>query len=250
VRVLVLCRAIASSLHEVSEPDVAEKKIHWWHEEIARLIQGVPRHPQAVAVSRLIQSIGIGPEPLLSILEANSSEKFINAEDQPTFEKHLLDDYGSRLSLCGRIISPDLPADTISSKTRRHIACGLGITDKLIHFRHLYHSGYPVFPDSDYERHQLTPEQFAHPDFESSAYNLLKEQRVTAAQHLRDSLSTAEPAVPAAVIRLIKLRLAQMELWETKRINPYHTYATLTPLRKAWLTLFSRGSTVRRSTRE
>ena len=37
IDLLALCKTLAGTLHDVSEVTVAEKKLHWWHEEIERL---------------------------------------------------------------------------------------------------------------------------------------------------------------------------------------------------------------------
>ena len=46
---LQLIETVTECLLDVTEPTVAEKKIHWWHEEIDRLINAEPRHPATVA---------------------------------------------------------------------------------------------------------------------------------------------------------------------------------------------------------
>jgi len=46
---LHLIQALNSTLDDVQDPQVAQKKIHWWHEEIERMISTEARHPATKA---------------------------------------------------------------------------------------------------------------------------------------------------------------------------------------------------------
>ena len=101
--ILDLSHALASTLHEVSDPSVAEQKIHWWHEELQRFASAASRHPATLRLQRagfdqpqLVKPLLM---PMLGILRANNEERFNNAADTVTFEQRLLEDYRARYRL-------------------------------------------------------------------------------------------------------------------------------------------------------
>ena len=92
-----LIDSVGYCLLEVSEPTVAEKKIHWWHEEIARLADGQPRHPAAKNYLDFFSQLPATEQQqaansLLTILSCHSEEKFNTMEDQASFEELLVSD--------------------------------------------------------------------------------------------------------------------------------------------------------------
>lgn len=121
-----------------------------------------------------------------------------------------------------------------------HWSLGLGSVDRLIRFRQLYQQGYPVFPDSDYAKQGLTPEQLNEAAFDAQARQLFHEQRTVAKEHLSKAMQSNDTKTILPIQRLGRLRIAQLQLWEHNDVNHYRSYATLTPVKKAWITLIKR----------
>ena len=99
-----LIDSVGYCLLDVSEPTVAEKKIHWWHEEIARLAAFEPRHPAAKYYLDFFSQLSAverqqACSSLLQILSCHSEEKFNRLEDQTSFEQLLLTDGRARQML-------------------------------------------------------------------------------------------------------------------------------------------------------
>lgn len=234
---LTLCKTLAETLHDVSEPEVAEKKIHWWHEEITRLYGGEPRHPATKAVARTINEAGIGQALFLSVLEANNSEKFSNADGNEAYSLRLQKDYGARLSVCQHVLTTPHPDDDAATWLP-HLTQGLGTFDRLVQFRRLHHRGYPVFPDSDYSRANLQPEQLYSADHPAAAAALLEFRIQDANEQLQLALSNRELIRGQGLLpfhTVAVLRQAQLADWQRKQFQPDSSYLTLTPLRKAWM---------------
>ena len=247
---LQLCHSLASSLHEVSEPEVAQKKIHWWHEEIQRLFDGQPRHPDTQRLMPALDSITYEQSLFLSILEANNSEKFENSKDSKSFHQRLEKDYGVRLKLSLALMSArslDSEPVTLSTDRHRQWSLALGLTDRLTHFRLLYDYGYPVFPTASYDAYGLKPEDIAKPECEQQTLAFMQQQLTDTTDALRTVLADAGDDMPRAFTVYAQLKLAQLTLWQKKSVNPHRTYIMLTPLKKAWLALTSRRGRVIRS---
>jgi len=99
-----LIDSVGYCLLEVSEPSVAEKKIHWWHEEIARLAALEPRHPTTKQYLDFFKRLSATEQKqatssLLTVLSCHSEEKFNRLEDQSSFEQLLLTDGAARQTL-------------------------------------------------------------------------------------------------------------------------------------------------------
>ncbi len=254
---LRLFNTLSDTLVEVSDSGVAEQKIHWWHEEIERLCRGEPRHPDCVQLqvcqpqSPALQSAEgqtarldhplAQQSNLMKILAANNNEKFVNASDQSSFEKRLLDDYQSRLQILLCVLCP--PTDNISDSEQQQwlneLALGLGLFDRLRLSHRLYHNGYPVWPDSTYSQFKLSPEELGLADSSEQTTELFQTVVNEALNHLKQALQLAEASSTlgrdcAPLLIYAALRHKQLSVWKKKQINPLQHYLALTPLNKAW----------------
>ncbi len=240
---LALCKTLAGTLHDVREVTVAEKKLHWWHEEIERLHDqsgtNTARHPATSAVTALVKYYAIEAESWYAILRSNNDEKFINAENNETFITRLTTDYGARISLCCQLLDDaQLPA-------QQDWATGLGLFDRLSRFRHLHGLGYPVLPDSDYAAVGIEPAQIYEPTKQNQVQRLFKPRINDARNHLQIAVKSLEQsdnftAAMLPFLTLGRLRLKQLNLWVTQDVRPSERYVTLTPLRKAWISYRTR----------
>jgi len=68
--VYAYCREVDDAVDEVSDPLVAEARLHWWRGEVAALFDRQPTHPVTRALLPFIDGpLGITRERLLAILE-------------------------------------------------------------------------------------------------------------------------------------------------------------------------------------
>ena len=230
--VLRLCTVLSNTLNEVTEPSVAEKKIHWWHEEITRLHAGESRHPATQAVEPLLHAYEIEPQCWLAILSANNDEKFINAVDDTEYQQRLQKGYHARIQICSRILQGH---DHMPST---HWAAALGEVDRLRQFHRLYNHGYPVLPDEDYARQSIEPTDVRVAEKRAQVSALFTHRIELTISALQRALSEPDPAMRTGSLpfyTLATLRKAQLDLWLKQALLPSEAYATLTPLRKAWL---------------
>ncbi len=63
------CRAVDDVVDGVSEPAVAQGKLQWWREEVARTWAGQPTHPVTQALRPHVPAFGIEAAQLLAVIE-------------------------------------------------------------------------------------------------------------------------------------------------------------------------------------
>jgi len=261
---------LASSLHDVSEPTVAEQKIHWWHEEVERLGQGQARHPSSVAVQPLVQRYAIQTHDFLPVLQANNQEKFNNASTDTELGERLMQDYGTRLRLCERVLQTPASCyqDTITTTSEQSIfkeqesseqpslapawAIGLGEIERLRQLVFLHHRAYPVFPDDAYNAVNLPVDKLTQADQQDAVSTLLTQRIDLALAALEEALAGEQAESRAAsraaqresaglatslpLIIYAQLRHKQLLQWRQEPLKLITEYTTLTPVKKFWFT--------------
>ncbi len=268
---LELIASIADALANVNEGTVAEQKVHWWHEELARLAKGQARHPSTqkfqnlmAATSGDINAIKNWVPDLLTVLSCNANERFSNAATDDLFEQRINDDYCARLRLLSRsILAPDSKGsdETLLSPVliTNELIFGLGLFDRLRQFYKLQAGGAMVWPDTWYAQHDLEPEHLHEAQKKPQLMQLFASAGNTAIKGLENGLSTVwqhEPASQvhlsqpsAAIITAATLRLAQLKMWQRKQPDLLRQYHSLTPLRKSLLTWRTQRKLARLQTR-
>ncbi|MBX2825414.1 MAG: squalene/phytoene synthase family protein [Gammaproteobacteria bacterium] len=235
---LQFCEVLASVLHEVTEPAVAEQKIHWWHQEIERLQTGDSRHPAATIVYPAVGRYALNPEHFLSILQANNNEKYLNAADEDSFQQRLQIDYGARLALCTAVLT-ETNSDTPTTWTPvPEWAGAFGTFERLRQLAYLHHRAYPVLPDSDYRGASLEPANLLNTDTDSVQVvdGLLKARIERAMAQFTTALQQPLPDERIIPVYLCaRMRLAQLNQWQSKPSALLRQYTSLTPIRKLWI---------------
>lgn len=63
------CREVDDVVDECTDPGVARSKLTWWRDEVARIYDGKPQHPVALALADVIGTYGITRDQLLTVIE-------------------------------------------------------------------------------------------------------------------------------------------------------------------------------------
>lgn len=267
---LQFIHTLSGTLNDVTEGQVAEKKIHWWHEELARQSKQQSRHPAGVAVQNYLhnkQSI----ESSLTILSATATERYAPAATEQELKERVLADYGARLTLLEAALSTTTDTnknsgisaaespisfrskteilsdnDVSLSQKSNAIAFGLGQFDRLNSLIHRLRCGYPVFSDETYKHHELTPDDLLSHAATDSNLTTKNQGNVNAllASAIADTHTSLENATQCirdlhqsdptslAVQILCEIRCAQVRIWKKRKPNLLNESLTLTPLRK------------------
>ncbi|MDC0434090.1 hypothetical protein OAM69_00415 [bacterium] len=160
VQRLALINAMATTLDDVQEHQVAEKKIHWWHEEIQRLHDGIARHPATRQSQVDLQGLDGAQLACLEIVSVASTQRFTAADTHATAEAELIRSFKARLSLLAHALSESV--SDLDSDTHLHgVALAFGLYDQLARLPALIHRGLPVFSDELYQQFQIRPQTLA-----------------------------------------------------------------------------------------
>jgi len=252
---LALVATLARVLDNVSEPAVAEQKVHWWHEELARLAGPAagegPRHPDG---QRFLAMLDDGPHAfvltrwwstrLLAVLSENANERFAASIELEQFDTRIEDDYRARLDLlCAAIEGREPNNDSIELPAE--LVNGLGLSHRLRIFRQLYLANNPVWPDELYAQFGVPAESVfddTNQEALSSLFShLTKQARHSLEQGLKEAWQQPAAAMSAnklasqALLTGAELRLAQLKLWQRKPPDLLREYRGLTPFKKSLL---------------
>jgi len=273
IETLQFIQTLSTTLNDVTEGDVAEKKIHWWHEELTRLANQQARHPASIAVQSYLHS-ETSIKASLAILSANATERYAAFATEQALNEAIKADYGARLSLFETALK-DAPATktdsndqhraipvhfqaksdlldntaTKASQKTELIAMGLGQFDRLNSLAKRLRFGYSVFSDERYTAFELTPETLLNRSSTAPDASQGTQQKIDAllAHAVTESFAALESAVNAisklpqleptslSVQILCQVRCAQLKLWKKRKPDLLSETITLTPLRKFFI---------------
>jgi len=240
---LELGTALADAVSDVTEPDVARRKIHWWHEELERLHGGTPRHPAAKACADL-QGSDAAMARALDVLGSAAEERLNPADDQDTLEARLARGAGARVWLVlDGIDAAALDGGDTLPHAWSALATGLGLHERLARLAELLSRRHPVFAQQSWQRHGAGPNDVGSDDAARAALgNRVLDEALERARHVLDEGVRSAAAAcgrgrPArAVVVLGRLRERQLALWAADRQpDLVRVRPSLTPLRKLYI---------------
>ena len=155
-----MINAMATTLDDVQEHQVAERKIHWWHEEIQRLHDGNARHPATQQNQADLQGLDMAQLACLEIISIASTQRFTAAGTRATGEAELIRSFKARLSLLAHALSESV-SDLDTGTHLDGVALAFGLYDQLARLPALIHRGLPVFSDELYQQFQIRPQTLA-----------------------------------------------------------------------------------------
>ena len=263
---LRLGRALTDVLLDVTGPDVARTKVHWWHEELDRLHAGRARHPATVACPELAGSDAARAR-LLELLGAAASDRLDPARDVAALDETLATVGGLRAALLCDALAPadgwlDAPGTVPGA-----LGTGLARHERLSRLPPLLARRHPVFSAELYARHGLdeagllsgvrlarptdeadvdagaspppddTPPDGADAGREARSALLAEAVGIAEARLSAGLGDGAAGALPAPLRAFATLRLHQLRLWRKRGTDLLRERRSLTPLRKAWTVL-------------
>jgi phytoene synthase len=236
---LALGRALEDALLDVTTPEVAHQKLHWWHEELDRLHDGKARHPETVACADLAGDPA-AREAALNILGAAADERYTPAE---TTEQ--LNDYVVRGShSLAALVLAGLEHKPVQALVEplAPLAEGLALHDRLARLPRLLAAGQPVFATDLYTQHELDAADLAQTT-DAAKLNASQALIAEATANARNRLETGINQASGVLVRdhaarpvfvLAHLRLRQLDAWAKRGTLLSREYFTLPPLSKLW----------------
>lgn len=270
IRRLNLVHALSTTLDDVQEQDVAQKKIHWWHEELERMCQGESRHPstkdcqaEAINVTKRYPKPSENPflSTCLSLLSSVSTARLQPAETIAERDQQLIQNFQARLALLSHALSND-SKDLDTATHPEQSAEALAKHEQLTRLPALIHRGHAVFSDETYRAHNVSPKDLAAgirvaSDMNSETANddsslsgiPIIEEKVGKQTLLTSAIEDAHATLIKATVsvnvskryrndpllplwRLLVLRRKQLALWQKKQPDLLTEHMALTPIAK------------------
>lgn len=229
---------VTDSLIASPDPGVTRLKLHWWFEEIQRLLDGHARHPVTRQLLPLLDSGVVDKPVLISYMDTVSS---LTHKQSATTLKDWLDNYSSGLGLiwgsAGRIstTAEAPPAESI----QRHGGM-IFVLDLLQDINRFTTQGYDFLPDELLEKHHIPAERLMTYRDTEAAHRLFHELISCIAAEL-DSFYHTPGSSGLPYFHLIMNRISREVCSEIGRDNYrlLNHKIILTPIRKlriAWWT--------------
>lgn len=246
LRTLNLIAVIANSFVDVQEPAVAQQKIHWWHEELARLDDNAATHPTLAACQTIHDNERL-KNLCMAILSAAANERMAPATKEQDLSEQLASDFTARGMLVLDGLFGEPTPDKISEQVVPGLAKAYSHSDRLRQIRHLLHRGIPVFSNEYYEKFDLDPtaliEHIATEETHNEKIEALLADSVDKAAAVYSDIDSLLPISMVKeeprllpLLTLTRLRHQQINLWQKQRPNLLRESLTPTPVRKFWLT--------------
>lgn len=169
VQRLTLLQSLNNTLDDVQDPQVAQQKIHWWHEELERMLNSEARHPATQAcqgsfASSSSQFSDATTNPImlacLALLSSVSDARFTPPATMKDRDEQLIKNFTARLALMSHALSNDLSDLKLTSHSAI-AAEGLAKHEQLIRLPALLHRGHAAFSDDTYKFYKITPGDLA-----------------------------------------------------------------------------------------
>lgn len=246
LKTLALIRSMTSALHEVTEPSVAEKKIHWWHEEIERLVKRNARHPDCVATQEWLPSRTTA-QACIDVLSVAASERFNPATDDTEWLERIQQDYHARIVLVHHALQYDAEDRTNVPINYASMAQGLGQLDRLLSLPTLLNKGFAIFSDERFSQSNVKPDDLlklssSTDDSQQAIHEPVSNLIRWAISNANSALDKAEtespftdkpaPSSQLPLIVMTTLRRKQVKLWLKKSPNLLRENVSVTPMRK------------------
>jgi len=239
MQTLQLIQTISTTLHDVNEPQVAEQKVHWWHEELARMARQAAAHPACTATQSFLHRRDC-ISACLSILSAAANERYTPLATEAELQEQIGEDYKARITLLVHALDHNEDSSAKSVEVDNNIAQALGQWHRLNTLGLRLHNGYSVFSDAKYKQFDLGPESLSlkKPEKMTESSALIKSEIQHARQLLQTGVDNINDHSSSPFNRLLPLhicvhtRLAQLKSWSKHTPDLITGTVVLTPLKK------------------
>lgn len=243
---LQLNKTLSEVLIGVREPPVAQTKLQWWSEELTRLHDAQARHPDAKRCMPWLASNNFAQEQLTAILDAATAARFDAPEQDDDWQAVVKRDYHARLQLIFTALTgkpaPDLEA----------LATALGWVDILRYLPTRVHHDQLSFPPSwltdanldnatlhkSIRVHGRENTDSAHAESVSALIDraISKGLQEIESAIASDTCQSLNDQPETRIIPVwLRMRQAQLVVWQKSQPNLMRETITLTPLKKWWL---------------
>jgi phytoene synthase len=239
-RAITALRALGEELRELSDRcsdvNVGRSRLAWWHEELARLLDGAPRHPATSALGRVLQPGGPGDAHLHALLDGAARRLQAGGYASRSQMEEIL-------ALAEGALGA-LTAVLCTQGSEQDVAFGRNLFTALGHAwiartpkRHGWRS-FTYLPGDELARGGVTREDLAARQTGSALKAVVKTQLEHARSRIRDALSRlpeSRRGEHLATVTEARMELAILDAVERSGYRVLERPAMISPLRKLWI---------------
>jgi 15-cis-phytoene synthase len=236
IAVYAFMHEVGEIVDEIQDPGVAQTKLAWWHEELARLYSGQARHPATKALALVVSDYRLEQQRFLDVLH-ETADAFAHTRyaDFESLYAHCRHTGGVTAQLTAAILgSTDDP-------TRRYaetLGAALRLTDILSGVGQDIRRERIYLPAEDLRRFGVTDTDLLARRHSAAFEELMQFEVTRNLEYYERALGELPGAEhPKQLPGVILANLAQAQLGEVRR-DQYHVLdhrVALTPLRKLWI---------------
>jgi 15-cis-phytoene synthase len=230
------CREVDDVVDEISDPNVAHTKLAWWRSEVARIYEGTPQHPVAIALGDAVQRYRLPREYLLRVIDGMQMD--LERTRYATFAE--LEDYCDHVAGVVGLLSAEVFGyeDTRTRDYARSLGIAFQLTNIIRDVGEDARRGRIYLPQEDLDRFGVAATDVLRARTSPAFVQLMRFE----AERARGWYDAAIAALPARDRRAQRPGLAMAAIYRTlldeigrDGYEVLDRRIALTPLRKLWI---------------
>jgi 15-cis-phytoene synthase len=236
IALYAFCREVDDVVDETGDPGVAQAKLAWWRQEIARVYAGAPQHPVARALQSVVREFALPEAELQTIIDGMAMDLTQNRYlDCATLEL-----YCHRVAGVVGLLSAAIFGyqDAGTKVYARELGIALQLTNVIRDVGEDARRGRIYLPQDEMQRFGVGSAAILRCEY-SDAFRALMKFQAERAQQRYDVALRALPAIDRKAQRagLVMAAIYRTLLFEIARdgFQVLDRRTSLTPLRKLWI---------------
>lgn len=218
------------------EPEMVQRKLSWWEQELSRLSTGVPTHPISQTLQPVLQQYSISVDVLTGIL-IGISKRLANPnyKDFKSFSEQHYRAISSFPLLVSLVTLPNTETRPLA------FVHDLGIALQAIEVIHDLRSdllrGYVYLPEDDLNQYKITEQELLQLKSSENLAKVLKQLAIHARNQYQQALTKInhdQYKSQLASLIIAQLYFKLLDEIEKDNFNVLHKRILLPPLRKLW----------------
>ncbi|PHS30988.1 MAG: squalene synthase HpnD [Methylophaga sp.] len=236
IALYAFCREVDDTVDEISDVDVARKKLEWWRFEIAQTFKGEAAHPVGKALQTAIQNFDLHEEYFMEIIDGMEMDL-----DQSSYQefKHLAL-YCHRAASVVGLLSVEIFGyqDRKTLKYAENLGMALQLTNIIRDVREDAERGRIYLPQEDLQKFNLKTEDILALKSSDELTACLKFEADRARQYYQqamDALPDSDRYNQRTGLIMAAIYEATLDEIEDDGFKVMQHRVSLTPLRKLWI---------------
>lgn len=236
IALYAFCREVDDTVDEISDVDVARKKLEWWRFEIAQMFKGEAAHPVGKALQTAIQNFDLHEEYFMEIIDGMEMDL-----DQFSYQefKHLAL-YCHRAASVVGLLSVEIFGyqDRKTLKYAENLGMALQLTNIIRDVREDAERGRIYLPQEDLQKFNLKTEDILALKSSDELTACLKFEADRARQYYKqamDALPNSDRYNQRTGLIMAAIYEATLDEIEDDGFKVMQQRVSLTPLRKLWI---------------